>query len=254
MLLTRYGKEWGGAGARTGGCAAWAVTVLLLGASCGENGGAVVDPAYAPPGVASAKVFDPASDFDAEPLRPVRITDDPGVFFAEAGPLQAITFASLPWFGTSCNPAPPFEAIANPLVVQGVTFSAPGCLESFLCPRPPCETVNTTLHLPRGARVAFPAGVTAAMLKLEGMPAGRYLIVIEDTEGGTIGYSGQLYESLPSYLGIRSDREIGAVRYFGSSSFLQKLVVSDLWYEGGTGGEFRGDGGGLLATRSERER
>ncbi|NNE08628.1 MAG: hypothetical protein HKN20_08705 [Gemmatimonadetes bacterium] len=243
-------ERWVRAGTRACVHGGWAVTILLLGASCGDDGGSVVDPAYAPPSVASSKVFDPVSDFDAEPLRPVRFTDDPGVFFAEAGPLQLITFASLPWFGTSCDPAPPFEALANPLVVQGVTFSAPGCLESFLCPRPPCETVNTTLHLSRGARVEFPAGVTAAMLKLEGMPAGRVLLVIEDGEGGTIGYTGELYEALPTYVGIRSDREIGAIRYWGSSSFLQKLVVSDLWYEGGTGGEFRGNRRGLLASRS----
>lgn len=231
----------------------WAVTILLLGASCGEDSGSVVAPAYAPPLAASSKALDPESAQDAEPLRPVRFMEDPDTFFAEAGPLQLITFGSLPWFGTSCDPAPPFEALANPLVVQGVTFSAPGCLESFLCPRPPCETVNTTLHLSRGARVEFPADVTAAMLKLEGMPAGRFLLVIEDGEGGTIGYTGQLYESLPTYVGIRSDREIGAIRYFGSSSFLQKLVVSDLWYEDGTGGEFRGNRQGLLA-RSGPER
>lgn len=114
--------------------------------------------------------------------------------------------------------------------------------------------MNTTLHLSRGARVEFPVGVMSAMLKLEGMPAGRFLLVIEDREGGTIGYAGQLYESLPTYVGIRSDREIGAIRYLGSSSFLQKLVVSDLWYEGGTGGEFRGNRQGDLASRSGRDR
>lgn len=253
MVSNKYCRARVGGGAQA---LAAAIVILLLGASCGENGGAVVDPGYDSGGSASAKTSagEPIRDFDPQPLQPIHITDDPDAFFAESEALQLITFGTLPWFGTSCGPEPPFEALGNPLIVQGVTFSAPGCLESFLCPRPPCETVNTTLHLSRGARIEFPAGVMAAMLKLEGMPAGRYLIVIEDREGGTIGYTGQLYESLPSYVGIRSDREIGAIRYFGSSSFLQKLVISDLWYEDGTGGELREVERGPLVSHSAQER
>jgi len=203
---------------------------VLLGLACSGDGRALTDPAN----VTVNKSGGLQEDYDPQGTRSIRFTKDPDDFFARTGPLHTVTFESLPWFGTSCSPVPPFEPLANPLTVQGVVFRAPGCLESFFCPRPPCETVNMTLHLPRAGWMEFPDGVTAVLLKLEAMPAGRFVIVTEDANGGTTGYTGTLDGVAPTYVGILNDREVRAIRYHGSSSVLQKLVISELWYEGGS--------------------
>ncbi len=133
---------------------------------------------------------------------------------------------SLPGQGSSC-PNSVFDVeIPNPLTVDGVTFTDPGCLASILCG---CEQGGNLLILNNGSTLDFPGSGGAALIALEGMGEVPFVIDAEDGEGATLRAFGQTISNGVRYIGFSSPSGIQQLRLIETP--INDFALLEVWYE-----------------------
>lgn len=102
-----------------------------------------------------------------------------------ASPRRAtIDFENLPADASSCpGPPGPQEAIDNPLMLEGVTFTDPYCLHTGYCSSPTCPTANVALILNQGATIDLPGRCRGVVIQIEGIGNVPFALAVQDRGG-----------------------------------------------------------------------
>jgi hypothetical protein len=160
-------------------------------------------------------------------------------FFAVTGPLTEIDFENLP-DSASSNPDDLVtdEFIPNPLILHGVTFTAPDALETGFCSSSTCQVDpdnpsggNITLSLNQGAAIVLPVGTGGVMLVVEGMGNMSFTVRVTDFGGGSITVDGQAVLNDVEYLGFASESGIQQVEVVSVGPGGGSLVLSAMFVE-----------------------
>lgn len=143
------------------------------------------------------------------PNEGIVVVHDPQSFAAKG--LTTVDFEGLPWNGSSCT-VDPENAIDNPLVLEGVTFTDPYCLRTGYCSSPTCPSANIQLFLSQDATVTLPPGTKGALLQIEGLGDVPFALEVVDGKGRTSSVTGVGVLYGTTVIGFKSGSGIASFR------------------------------------------
>jgi len=129
----------------------------------------------------------------------------------------AVDFEGLPSNANSCGPdSTPSDSggttLDNPLVLEGVVFTDPFCLQTGFCSAPTCPEANIVLFLNQDGTIEFPENVKGVLLRIEGMEDTPFALEVTDGKGRTEIVEGAGIGFGTAELGFRSGHGIARIR------------------------------------------
>jgi hypothetical protein len=124
-------------------------------------------------------------------------------------------------------------SIANPLVLEGASFTDPVDLRTGFCSSPTCQPDpdnalggNTSLFLNPAGTIDFPARTIIAALTIEGIGANPFQLKVTDSAGNTKSVDGAGVEFGVATVGFKSSSGISRVEILSVGGTGGPLAIS----------------------------